>query len=63
MRSFPVLTFTQEEGSGPDVVAFDDIESGAWYYDAVDFVCHAGWMTGTGIGTFAPDGNASRLRS
>lgn len=60
VRSFPVLTFTQEEGSGPDVVAFDDIESGAWYYDAVDFVCHAGWMTGTGIGTFAPDGNASR---
>ena len=39
---------------------FQDVTSGAWYYEAVKFVSKNSIMSGYGDGTFAPDNNLSR---
>ena len=39
---------------------FGDVSSGAWYYDAVDFVARKGLFQGTGSGVFSPEGTMTR---
>ena len=48
-------------GSAEDSAAssggrFSDISPGSWYSDAVQYVCDAGLMSGTGRNTFSPGG-------
>ena len=40
--------------------SFDDVDSSAWYADAVSYVAENGIMNGAGNGTFAPDTVMSR---
>ena len=39
---------------------FTDLDSGAWYHEAVDYAIKNGIMNGTGSATFAPNVNLSR---
>lgn len=39
---------------------FSDVPAGAWYAGAVEAVCEAGLMQGTGAGTFAPGAAVTR---
>ena len=39
---------------------FSDVQSGSWYYDAVQYSAGAGWFTGTGAHTFSPDSTLTR---
>lgn len=39
---------------------FSDVESGSWYYDAVQTAVSAGWINGYADHTFAPDKNITR---
>ena len=39
---------------------FTDVAEGAWYYDAVAYVCRGGLMMGTDETTFSPDNAATR---
>lgn len=39
---------------------FQDVNKEAWYHEAVDFVCEAGIMDGTGVSSFAPEAKVSR---
>ncbi len=48
------------EGSSSDVSAYADVDSDAWYSDAVDFMDDQGYMKGTGDTAFDPAGSASR---
>ena len=41
---------------------FADVADGAWYAEAVDFVCEKGWMQGTGEGRFSPDAALTRAQ-
>ena len=45
------VTFTPAEESLP----FTDVEEGAWYYDAVEYVYQNGLMSGVAADRFAPD--------
>lgn len=40
--------------------SFSDIPSGAWYAEAVEYVCQNGLMSGTSDNTFSPNAPASR---
>lgn len=51
-------TFKAAESSALD--NFTDVNSNAWYADAVEFVIEEGLMTGTSDTTFAPDTSMSR---
>ena len=42
--------------------SFSDVESGAWYADAVDYVYDKGLMDGTGNGEFTPGGELTRAQ-
>ncbi len=46
--------------STTDELSFTDVAADSWYYDAVDYVCAAGLMSGTGDSTFGPDLATSR---
>ena len=46
--------------STTDELSFADVAADSWYYDAVDYVCAAGLMSGTGASTFSPDLATSR---
>ena len=48
------------EENVPDEIVFDDVDSSAWYADAVSYVAENGIMNGAGNGTFAPDTVMSR---
>lgn len=39
---------------------FGDLDTGAWYYEAVDYVLQNGLMSGYGDGSFGPDDSLSR---
>ena len=39
---------------------FSDILSGAWYYDAVEYICSNGLMTGVSASSFDPSGTTTR---
>ena len=39
---------------------FSDILSGAWYYDAVEYICSNGLMTGVSDSSFDPSGTTTR---
>lgn len=39
---------------------FSDVDSGAWYAEAVKYVFEKGLMSGTGDGSFSPEGTMSR---
>ena len=52
-------TFQAVKEESP-VDAFLDINTGAWYYDAVKYVVENGLMSGTGTYTFAPNTTLSR---
>ena len=39
---------------------FTDVPAGAWYYDAVNYVCANGMMEGTSATTFEPDAKMTR---
>ena len=41
-------------------ISFDDVESGAWYYDAVTYVAQRKLMQGIGDNRFDPDGTTTR---
>lgn len=41
-------------------ISFDDVESGAWYYDAVTYVAQSKLMQGIGDNRFDPDGTTTR---
>jgi len=41
---------------------FSDVEDGAWYADAVDYVVRQGIMTGYGDGTFGPQDTLTRAQ-
>ena len=45
---------------GYNLVAFSDITSSAWYYDAVTFLAARGVTTGTTAATFSPDDTLTR---
>ena len=47
-------------GAGCPSRAFSDLNTGAWYHEAVDFALEQGLMNGYGDGTFRPDGGLSR---
>lgn len=47
----------EADGTG---LGFEDVEPGAWYYDAVAFVCSNGLFNGTSEGRFSPDGTMTR---
>lgn len=49
-----------EETPAPWRNTFADVSEGAWYYDAVEYVCQNGLMAGTSATTFAPDVTTSR---
>ncbi len=42
--------------------AFSDLQGGAWYYEAVEYVLSEGIMNGYGDGRFGPDENLSRAQ-
>ena len=44
----------------PWVNPFSDVDEGAWYADAVAYVCEKGLMAGTSADTFSPDGITTR---
>ena len=44
----------------PSVPQFTDVSEGAWYYDAVRYVCEKGMMNGVAEGTFAPNSTTDR---
>lgn len=46
--------------STTEKLSFTDVAADSWYYDAVDYVCTAGLMSGTGDSTFGPDLTTSR---
>ena len=48
--------------SAVEPAAFTDVAEGAWYEDAVAYVCEKGLMNGTGAETFAPDGALTRAQ-
>ena len=51
----------QDNGSAPAApVSFTDVAAGAWYHDAVQYVCENGMMSGTTGGKFSPMGTTSR---
>ena len=41
---------------------YDDVDSAAWYADAVRYMTNAGLMNGVGEGKFAPDGTFTRAQ-
>ena len=41
---------------------FRDVTDGAWYEDAVRYVCEAGLMTGTGPALFSPHADLTRAQ-
>ncbi|WP_325198988.1 InlB B-repeat-containing protein [Oscillibacter sp.] len=49
----------QAEEAGPSP-AFSDLDAGAWYHEAVNFVLEKGLMNGYADGTFRPAGTLSR---
>lgn len=49
-----------DEAAEPLAPAFGDVPSGAWYFDAVRYVCAAGIMDGVADGVFAPDAALTR---
>ena len=40
--------------------SFTDVSSGDWYYEAVQYACKNGLMTGTGGGAFSPNATVTR---
>lgn len=52
--------FTCDRGPNCSTNAFSDLDTTAWYHDAVEYVLEAGLMTGNGDGTFTPTENLSR---
>lgn len=55
----PSVDGPDHEGVCPGA-AFDDIEAGQWYHEAVDYVAWNGIMTGTSPSTFEPDSTTTR---
>ncbi len=49
--------FVEEQ---PEAVDYSDVESGAWYADAVQYVAGKGLMNGTGNNQFSPNGLTTR---
>ncbi len=49
--------FVEEQ---PETVDYSDVDSGAWYNDAVQYVSGKGLMNGTGNGKFSPNGLTTR---
>ena len=49
--------FVEEQ---PEAVDYSDVDSGAWYNDAVQYVSGKGLMNGTGNGKFSPNGLTTR---
>ncbi len=49
-----------EYAVGYNKVSFKDVEDGAWYSKAVDFIAARGITTGTGNGNFSPGGKLTR---
>ena len=45
-----------------DELPFDDVESGSWYQDAVEYVSQEGLMTGTGDRQFSPGTDLTRAQ-
>lgn len=52
--------FTCDRGPNCSTYAFSDLDTTAWYHDAVEYVLEAGLMNGNGDGTFTPTENLSR---
>jgi hypothetical protein len=50
------------EHKQPTDAAFDDVEKGAYYYDAVQWALEHGITNGTGKTTFSPKNNCSRYQ-
>ena len=55
-------SFTALEEKNCPSRAFRDLDTNAWYHEAVDFVLDAGLMNGYSGGTFRPDGLLSRAQ-
>ena len=57
-----VVGYVEQETAGetPQETTFADVPAGAWYADAVQYVCENGLMTGTGADTFSPEQPTSR---
>ena len=51
------VTFCEKKAPG---LPFTDLEPGAWYYDAVEYVYENGLMAGTSGTTFSPNGITTR---
>ena len=49
-------------GSADPCSSLKDIDKGAWYHDAVDYVLEKGIMTGTSSTTFDPQANLTRAQ-
>lgn len=43
-----------------ETIRFDDVASGAYYYDAVQWAVDKGVTAGTGGGAFSPDSTCTR---
>ncbi|UNK16025.1 S8 family serine peptidase [Paenibacillus sp. N3/727] len=56
-----LLVRTLELGKSENSAAqFSDVQSGSWYYDAVQAAVSAGWINGYADHTFAPDQSITR---
>ena len=50
----------EEKPAIEETVKFEDIKSGDWFYDAVNYIYNAGLMVGTSDTTFSPYTNTTR---
>ncbi len=48
------------KSAGTETDRYNDVAKGEWYYDAVEYVSERGLMSGTGDGSFSPEGSATR---
>ena len=54
--SYPAVSI----GGPGSAMAFTDVKTGDWFYDAVAYVCSAGMMNGTSTTLFSPQGTTTR---
>lgn len=51
----PVFSGSCDGGADCPTAPFSDLDSGAWYHEAIDYVLRNGLMSGYGNGTFGPN--------
>ena len=53
---------TPANGAAAEMRSFSDVDSSAWYAEAVDYVSRRGYMVGTGANQFSPDMTFTRAQ-